>query len=216
MTPDWREALADTMASDSFQKLQAFVQKAYSSEHILPEKECLYAALQYCSLADTRVVILGQDPYPTPGHAHGLAFSVREPIAPPPSLRNMLKEICADVGGTQLQSGDLTPWARQGVLLLNAILTVRAGASLSHAGKGWESFTDAIIQTVAQRQNNVVFMLWGNKAQAKRKWIDESRHLVLTAAHPSPLSARNGFFGCRHFSQANAYLTAHGRTPIQW
>jgi uracil-DNA glycosylase len=128
----------------------------------------------------------------------------------------MLKEIEADVGPAHIEGGDLTPWAKQGVLLLNAILTVRAGAPLSHAGKGWEAFTDEIIKTVAQKSEHVVFMLWGSKAKAKRSLIDSRRHLILTAAHPSPLSAWNGFFGCRHFSAANAYLTAHGRTPILW
>ena len=216
MKTDWREALADFIAKPEFADLQAFVKTIYAAEHVLPPQDTIYSALQLCSLAETRVVILGQDPYPTPGHAHGLAFSVQHPVAPPPSLRNMLTEIKADVGESHIQGGDLTPWARQGVLLLNAILTVRAGAPLSHAGKGWEAFTDAVIRAVAEKQQHVVFLLWGAKAKAKRTLIDESKHLVLTAAHPSPLSAWNGFFGCRHFSAANNYLVAHGRTPIQW
>ena len=216
MKTDWRDALADFIAKPEFTALRAFVKEAYVREQVLPPYDTIYTALQLCSLAETRVVILGQDPYPTPGHAHGLAFSVQHPVAPPPSLRNMLKEIEADVGPAHIEGGDLTPWAKQGVLLLNTILTVRAGAPLSHAGKGWEAFTDEIIKTVAQKSEHVVFMLWGSKAKAKRSLIDSRRHLILTAAHPSPLSAWNGFFGCRHFSAANAYLTAHGRTPILW
>ena len=216
MKTDWRDALSAFIATPQFAALQTFVREIYTQEQVLPPKETIYAALQLCPLAQTRVVILGQDPYPTPGHAHGLAFSVQQPVQPPPSLRNILKEIETDVGPSQIQGGDLTPWARQGVLLLNAILTVRAGAPLSHAGKGWEAFTDAVIRAVAEKQQHVVFLLWGAKAKAKRALIDESKHLVLTAAHPSPLSAWNGFFGCRHFSAANNYLVAHGRTPIQW
>jgi uracil-DNA glycosylase len=216
MKTDWRDALSAFIATPQFAALQTFVREIYTQEQVLPPKETIYAALQLCPLAQTRVVILGQDPYPTPGHAHGLAFSVQQPVQPPPSLRNILKEIETDVGPSQIQGGDLTPWAEQGVLLLNAILTVRAGAPLSHAGKGWEAFTDEIIRTVSEKGDSVVFLLWGSKAKAKASLIDTSRHLILTAAHPSPLSAWNGFFGCRHFSAANAFLTAHGRTPIQW
>ncbi len=216
MKTDWRDALADFINTPAFASLRKFVKEVYAKEQILPPQETIYAALQLCSLAKTRVVILGQDPYPTPGHAHGLAFSVQHPIAPPPSLRNILKEIESDVGSSQIQGGDLTPWAQQGVLLLNTILTVRAGAPLSHAGQGWEDFTDEIIKTIAQKRENVVFMLWGSKAKAKSKFIDAKRHCILTAAHPSPLSAWNGFFGCKHFSQANAYLTTHHYDPIIW
>lgn len=216
MKTDWRDALSAFIATPQFAALQTFVREIYTQEQVLPPKETIYAALQLCPLAQTRVVILGQDPYPTPGHAHGLAFSVQQPVQPPPSLRNILKEIETDVGPSQIQGGDLTSWAEQGVLLLNAILTVRAGAPLSHAGKGWEAFTDEIIRTVSEKGEHVVFLLWGSKAKAKRSLIDAKRHLILTAAHPSPLSAWNGFFGCRHFSAANAFLTAHGRTPIQW
>lgn len=216
MKTDWRDILDQTVHSPEFARLMAFENHVYATEHVLPAKENVFAALQLCSFADTRVVILGQDPYPTPGHAHGLAFSVEPGVAPPPSLRNMLQEIADDVGGSAIVGGDLRPWARQGVLLLNAILTVRAGASLSHAGKGWEPFTDAVVRAVAERKEHVVFMLWGAKAKAKAAFIDPTRHLILTAAHPSPLSAFNGFFGCRHFSKANAYLTAHGLPPIRW
>lgn len=216
MKTDWREALGEYLATEDFRRLWGFVDHVYATEETLPPKDCLCAALQLCALAQTRVVILGQDPYPTPGQAHGLAFSVRHPTPPPPSLRNILAEIEADVGPAHITDGDLTPWARQGVLLLNAILTVRAHAPLSHAGHGWEGFTDTIIRTVSARRDHVVFLLWGSKAKAKIPLIDASRHLILTAAHPSPLSAHNGFLGCRHFSKANAYLMAHGQTPIQW
>ncbi|MCI6590432.1 MAG: uracil-DNA glycosylase [Lentisphaeraceae bacterium] len=217
MRTDWRDALEPFVSSADFAALRARVRSAYDCEQILPAREHIYAALQLCHLAQTRVVILGQDPYPTPGHAHGLAFSVQPPTQPPPSLRNILTEIASDLGHpAHITLGDLTPWARQGVLLLNAVLTVRAHAPLSHAGLGWEAFTDAIIRTVSERREHVVFLLWGAKAKAKRALIDPKRHLVLTAAHPSPLSAYNGFFGCRHFSQANAYLLAHGQQPIDW
>ncbi len=216
MKTDWREALRPFLQTPAFQTLRKAVAERYAREETLPPEPCLYAALQLCPLADTRVVILGQDPYPTPGQAHGLAFSVLPPQPPPPSLRNMLTEIAQDVGSSQIRGGDLTPWAKQGVLLLNAILTVRAHAPLAHANLGWEAFTDTVIQTVSARREHVVFLLWGAKAKAKRALIDETRHLILTAAHPSPLSAYHGFFGCRHFSQANAYLAAHGERPIVW
>ncbi|MBO7182019.1 MAG: uracil-DNA glycosylase, partial [Kiritimatiellae bacterium] len=163
MKTDWRDALSAFIATPQFAALQTFVREAYAQEQVLPPQETIYAALQRCSLAETRVVILGQDPYPTPGHAHGLAFSVQQPVPPPPSLRNILKEIAEDVGPSQIQGGDLTLWAEQGVLLLNAILTVRAGAPLSHAGKGWEAFTDEIIRTVSEKGEHVVFLLWGSK-----------------------------------------------------
>ena len=217
MKTDWRDALMPTLRTETFARLRAFWERAYATDPAtLPPQACLFAALLLCPLAKTRVVILGQDPYPTPGQAHGLAFSVRPPTPPPPSLRNILQEIAADVGPAHVSGGDLTPWARQGVLLLNAILTVHAHAPLSHAGKGWEPFTDALIRLVSERRPHVVFLLWGAKAKAKIPLIDASRHLILTAAHPSPLSAHNGFFGCRHFSRANAWLEARGEAPIVW
>ena len=216
MKTDWREALLPFLRTPAFAELRRAVANAYAQGDTLPPEPCVYAALQLCALAQTRVVILGQDPYPTPGQAHGLAFSVLPPNAPPPSLRNILKEIEQDVGSSQISGGDLTPWAKQGVLLLNAILTVHAHAPLSHAGFGWEAFTDTIIHTVSSQREHVVFMLWGSKAKAKMPLIDATKHLILTAAHPSPLSAYNGFFGCRHFSQANAYLTSHHLPPITW
>lgn len=216
MTPDWKAHLQPLLQSPETQALRVFVAHAYSTEHVLPPKDRLLSALDLCSFADTRVVILGQDPYPTPGQAHGLAFSVLPPTPPPPSLRNMLKEIEEDVGPAHITLGDLTPWAKQGVLLLNTILTTRAGAPLAHANHGWEPFTDAIIRMLSEEKEHLVFLLWGSKAKAKIPLIDASKHLILTAAHPSPLSAFNGFFGCRHFSKANAYLTAHGLPPIVW
>ena len=218
MHTDWRDALLPVLRTPEFARLRAFWERAYATDpQTLPPQEALVAALTLCPLAKTRVVILGQDPYPTPGHAHGLAFSVRPPTQPPPSLRNILTEIQADLGRpAHILGGDLTPWAEQGVLLLNAILTVHAHAPLSHAGKGWEPFTDAIIRTVSERREHAVFLLWGAKAKAKIPLIDASRHLILTAAHPSPLSAHAGFFGCRCFSRANAWLTAQGLAPIDW
>lgn len=217
MKTDWRDALAPYLQTPAFRDLWAFVRAAYAGpDTILPAQENLCRALQLCSLADTKAVILGQDPYPTPGQAHGLAFSVLPPTPPPPSLRNILQEIADDLGPAHIQGGDLTPWARQGVLLLNTILTVRAHAPLSHARHGWEGFTDAIIRAVSARERPAVFLLWGAQAKAKIPLIDATRHLILTAAHPSPLSAHHGFFGCRHFSKANAFLQAHGQTPILW
>ncbi len=212
----WRAVLAPYVAEEAFVRLEAFLTQAYATEEVLPSQDELYTALELCPFEATRVVILGQDPYPTPGHAHGLAFSVRPPLPPPGSLRNILKEITADVGGSTIAYGDLRPWAAQGVLLLNAILTVRAGASLAHAKKGWEPITDGIIRALANEKEHLVFVLWGAKAQAKAALIPAERHLVLTAPHPSPLSARTGFFGCRHFSQINAYLVAHRSEPIRW
>ncbi len=212
MTPDWQPIFDRHLTPE----LTAFYKTAYAREEVLPAREHLFTAFDLCAFAQTRVVILGQDPYPTPGHAHGLAFSVQPPLNPPPSLRNILKEIRADIGESIIRHGNLRPWAAQGVLLLNAILTVRAHASLSHKGKGWEAFTDALLRTLSDEKEHLVFMLWGASAKAKRPLIDTTRHCVLTAAHPSPLAAHNGFFGCKHFSQANAYLTAHNLSPIHW
>ena len=217
MKTDWRDALRDFLVTPTFARLLDFVDRAYADGNILPPKDLIYTALQLCSFAETRVVILGQDPYPTPGHAHGLAFSVLPPNQPPPSLRNIFTEIQSDLGRpAHVHGGDLTPWAKQGVLLLNAILTVHAHAPLSHAGKGWEPFTDALIRLVSERRPHVVFLLWGAKAKAKIPLIDSSKHLILTAPHPSPLSAHTGFFGCKCFSRANAWLTAQGLAPIDW
>ena len=218
MKTDWRDALAPYLRTDGFRRLWAFVKAAYAGpDTILPAQENLCRALQLCPLAETRAVILGQDPYPTPGQAHGLAFSVLPPTPPPPSLRNILQEIADDVGPAHIQGGDLTPWARQGVLLLNAIPTVRAHAPLSHARQGWEGFTDAVIRKLADQKEHLVFLLWGAYAQRKGAFIDTNRHLVLKCVHPSPLSAnRGGWFGNHQFSRTNHYLREHGLKEIEW
>lgn len=214
---DWKIALNTTLKTPEIQQLNTFIQTIYTSgKNILPPAEHLFTAFQLTPLASTRVVLLGQDPYPTPGHAHGLAFSILPPHPIAPSLRNIFKELLDDLGETQLSNTNLTPWAQQGVLLLNTILTVEAHASLSHTKKGWETFTDSVIQTVSERCPHVAFVLWGNKAQTKLPLIDAKKHLVLTAAHPSPLSARHGFFGSKPFSKINAWLTAHHLSPIHW
>ena len=212
----WGEMLGAYIATPEAEALRAFVRHAYATEEVLPPAADLFAALRLCGPDEVRVVILGQDPYPTPGYAHGLAFSVNPPTRLPGSLRNIFREIADDVGPTACPDGDLRPWARQGVLLLNTVLTVRARESLSHFGKGWERFTDCIIRHVSAHRKHVVFFLWGKRAQAKKALIDTTRHLVLEAAHPSPLSARNGFFGCRCFSDANDWLKLHGEYPIRW
>jgi uracil-DNA glycosylase len=183
---------------------------------VYPTEENIFAALNLCPLGKVKVVILGQDPYHGPDQAHGLAFSVPDDIAIPPSLQNIYKEIATDIGIPIPLSGNLTKWAEQGVLLLNSTLTVAAGKPLSHAKYGWEQFTDAVITLVSEKHDNVVFLLWGSFAVSKRPLIDEGKHLVLTAPHPSPLSAYRGFFGCRHFSQCNDYLLAHHKQPIRW
>ncbi len=209
---DWQTHLTGYLAEHDLQRLTHFVETVYMTEDVLPPREHLFTALKLCSFDATRVVILGQDPYPTPGHAHGLAFSVQPPTLPPPSLKNILTEIANDVGPSNIHYGDLRPWAQQGILLLNTILTVRAGHTLAHAKKGWEPFTDAIIRCLSSEKIGLVFLLWGNMAKQKSTLIDTTRHTILTAAHPSPLSARNGFFGCRHFSETNRLLSS----PIRW
>lgn len=214
---DWQMALASMLERPETKALEAFVQRAYASEkEILPTQENLFTAFRLTPLASTRVVILGQDPYPTPGHAHGLAFSVLPPHPIAPSLRNIFKELLDDVGASQLLDTNLTPWAQQGVLLLNTILTVEAHASLSHAKQGWEQFTDEVIRVVSERCLHVAFVLWGNKAQTKIPLIDAKKHLIFTSAHPSPLSARQGFFGSKPFSTINQWLSAHHLPEIRW
>ncbi len=211
---DWARAL--NLPPSHLAHIDTFLDHAYATEDVLPPRDRIYTALELCPFHATRVVILGQDPYPTPGHAHGLAFSVNPSVRLPGSLRNIFKEITADLGTTTLPNGDLRPWAQQGVLLLNTILTVRAHAPLSHANCGWEPLTDAILHTLAHTRDHLVFMLWGAKAQAKATLIPPDRHLILRAPHPSPLSARTGFFGSHPFSQANTYLLAHNTPPIHW
>ena len=212
----WNRVLSSEYEKPYFTALRAFVHEAYETTTVYPHPKQMFSAFESCPFDAVKVVILGQDPYHGPRQAHGLAFSVTDGVAVPPSLRNIYTEIQSDVGHVSDTSGDLTHWAKQGVLLLNATLTVEAGKAGSHQGHGWEQFTDAAIQALSDTREHLVFMLWGRFAQHKGSAIDTQKHLVLTAAHPSPLSAHNGFFGCKHFSRTNAYLEEHGQTPIQW
>ena len=212
----WYNLLSDEFNKPYFKELEKFLSDEYSHYTIYPEEKNIFNALNLVKYDDVRVVIIGQDPYHEPGQAEGLCFSVAEGVPHPPSLQNIFKEIQSDLGQPVPQSGSLSRWARQGVLLLNATLTVEAHRAGSHQNHGWETFTDAVISLLSQRQTGLVFMLWGSYARKKRALIDSSRHLCLEAAHPSPLSAYRGFFGCHHFSKANAYLRQNGKTPIEW
>ena len=214
---DWDDFLQNEAAQPYFCDLMQFLAAEYAEKTIFPPKNEVFSALRHTSYSGTKVVILGQDPYIQHGQAHGMAFGVMPTAKIPPSLRNIFTELANDLGCQRPLTGDLTAWATQGVLLLNTALTVRAGQSKSHAGKGWERLTDNIITWLNQRERPVVFMLWGNDAIAKSKLITNGKHLhlVLTAAHPSPL-ARGKFFGCKHFSQANAFLEKHGQAAIDW
>lgn len=211
----WKQALQPQFDSPYFVQLTDFVRHAYASATIYPPAGRIFAAFDFCPMDKVSVVIVGQDPYHGPGQANGFSFSVNDGIRKPPSLQNIFKEIASDLGVTPYSSGNLERWASQGVFLLNATLTVQANTPGSHQNKGWELFTDSVIQTISSQCEHVVFMLWGAYARKKAELIDSSKHLVLQAAHPSPL-ARGAFFGCRHFSQANAYLAANGRQPIDW
>ena len=212
----WKNALSAEFDKDYFIKLTDFVRGEYlSGKTIYPEPKNIFNAFNLCPLNDVKVVIIGQDPYHEPGQAHGLCFSVLPPTPNPPSLQNIYKEIEADTGKKSVTNGDLTYWAQQGVLLLNSTLTVQAHLAASHAGRGWELFTDAVIRATASR-DNIVYMLWGSYAQKKAAFVDASKNLILKSAHPSPLSAYRGFFGNHHFSQANNYLIQHNKTPIDW
>ena len=213
----WRERLAGEFEQPYMVELKRFLlAERERGKRIFPMGSEWFRALDLTPLEKVRVVILGQDPYHGLGQAHGLCFSVRHGVQPPPSLVNIFKELQSDVGVKPARHGFLEHWAEQGVLLLNSVLTVEMGRAASHREKGWERFTDAIIRQVNAKEEPVVFMLWGSYAQKKAAFVDESRHLVLKAPHPSPLSAHSGFFGCRHFSQANAFLEAHGLPPIDW
>lgn len=212
----WKKELAGEFDKDYFVKLTDFVRREYATTTIYPPGRLIFNAFNLCPFHQTKVVIIGQDPYHGPNQAHGLCFSVNDGIAFPPSLQNIFKEIQSDLGTPPPTSGNLTRWAEQGVLLLNATLTVRAHTAGSHQRKGWEEFTDAAIQCLANGREHLVFILWGAYAQKKGAFIDRNRHLVLSSAHPSPLSAYNGFFGNKHFSRANEYLQQHGMTPIIW
>lgn len=212
----WKQRLQTEFDQAYFKDLAAFVRAEYSQHQIFPPAREIFSAFEACSFEDVKVVIIGQDPYHGPGQANGLCFSVRDGVPFPPSLLNIFKEIKLDLGQDMPSSGNLMRWAKQGVLLLNATLTVRAHEAGSHQKKGWEQFTDAVIRHIAEEKEGVVFMLWGNFAQQKGAMIDENKHCVLKSVHPSPLSASRGFFGSKHFSQANAYLEKQGKTPIKW
>lgn len=213
----WQTALAGEKEQPYFQQLMQFLQQErQQGQTVFPPKERIFAALQTTPIDGVKVVILGQDPYHGAGQANGLCFSVHRDIAIPPSLQNIYKELQSDLGLAHPGHGDLSAWAEQGVLLLNTVLTVRAGQPQSHQNRGWETFTNRVISAVNERCEHVVFMLWGKPAQSKMSMIDSRRHTVLTAPHPSPLSAHRGFLGCRHFSKANAALQKHGQAPINW
>ncbi len=214
--PSWKTVLAGEFEKEYFLNLTKFVHEEYRTAQIFPPGRQIFAAFDATPFNDVKVVILGQDPYHDVNQANGLCFSVNNGVAFPPSLLNIFKEIKSDIGTEIPQNGDLSRWARQGVLLLNATLTVRAHMAGSHQGHGWETFTDAVIAHLAREREHLVFLLWGSYAIKKGAFIDRTRHLVLTSPHPSPLSAHRGFFGNHHFSRANEYLVAHGKTPIVW
>ena len=212
----WRQVLQPEFDKPYFELLTDFVRRAYRTRQCFPPANQIFRAFDLCPFDKVRVVIIGQDPYHDVNQAHGLCFSVQEGVRIPPSLDNIYKELYRDLGKPIPTSGDLTHWAEQGVLLLNATLTVEAHMAGSHQGKGWEELTDAAIQALNEQRENIVFMLWGSYAQRKGKYIDRKKHLVLTAVHPSPLSAYRGFIGCGHFSQANTYLEQHNQSAIVW
>jgi uracil-DNA glycosylase len=217
--PSWAEHLSGEFEQSYFKALTDFVKKEYEEGKVYPAPKNIFRAFDLCPFEKVKVVILGQDPYHGDGQANGLAFAVDEGTKLPPSLQNIFKEIESDMAVPFVASakkGDLTRWAEQGVLLLNATLTVRAHQAGSHQEKGWEQFTDAVIKALSEEREHLVFLLWGNYAKAKGAHIDRTKHLVLEAPHPSPFSAFSGFFGCKHFSKANDYLTAHSETPIDW
>lgn len=212
----WQQVLAPQFNSAWFTTLAAKVKEEYATKLVYPPGKLMFNAFDSCPWEQTKVVILGQDPYHGPGQAHGLAFSVNDGVPLPPSLQNIYKELASDVGKLIPTSGNLTHWGQQGVLLLNTVLTVRAHTPASHQGYGWERLTDAAIEALSQQKQHLVFLLWGSHAQKKIPLIDKSKHLILTAPHPSPLSAHRGFMGCKHFSQTNNWLKSHGLPLIEW
>lgn len=212
----WKRLLASEFEQPYFAELRRFVRDEYETRAVYPPPAHIFRAFDECPFDKVKVVILGQDPYHRPGQANGLCFAVRSDLPAPPSLINIFKEIESDLGHAVSRDPDLSRWARQGVLLLNATLTVREGQAGSHQNKGWEHFTDAVVRALSRERSGLVFMLWGSYARRKGATIDRAKHLVLECAHPSPLSAHNGFFGCKHFSKANDYLVAHGQAPIEW
>ena len=213
---EWDEVMKGEFDKEYYLKLRRFLKREYFTQTVYPPMENIFNAMKTTSYNDVKAVILGQDPYHEPGQAHGLAFSVQKGTQIPPSLRNIYQELNADLGIPPAPHGQLTKWAEHGVLLLNTVLTVRRGQANSHKGMGWEIFTDDVIMKLNEREKPIVFILWGGNAKTKAKLITNSQHLRLTAAHPSPLSAYNGFFGCRHFSKCNEFLAANGIEPVDW
>ena len=212
----WDQLLKEEFEKEYYLRLRAFLKQEYQSKRIFPHMNHIFDALKTTDYGDVKAVILGQDPYHGPGQAHGFAFSVQPQVPPPPSLQNIFEELRTDLGCFIPNNGYLVPWAKQGVLLLNTVLTVQAGRANSHQGKGWEFLTDKIISLLNEREQPIVFLLWGSPAQRKIPLITSPQHLILKTFHPSPLSASRGFFGCRHFSKTNAFLQSHGMEPIDW
>ena len=213
---DWNELLAPLFKDERYLRIRKFLIDEYNHHVVYPDMYDLYNCFRYTPFSEVKVVLLGQDPYHNEGQAHGLCFSVQDGVEKPPSLENIFKELKADLGCGIPESGNLTKWAKEGVLLLNTSLTVRAHQANSHSKCGWAWFTDSVIRIVSEKKEHVVFILWGGNPRSKKPLIDQSKHLILECAHPSPLSAYNGFFGCRHFSKTNAWLEAHGIPPIDW
>ena len=216
ISESWKNLLQEEFNKPYFEELTRFVKSEYSAGQVFPAGRNIFRAFDKCPFDKLKVVIIGQDPYHGVGQANGLCFSVDDGVQYPPSLQNIFKEIHDDIGSPIPSSGNLDRWAEQGVLLLNAVLTVRAHQAASHAGRGWEQFTDAVVRTITQRKEGVVYMLWGNYAQRKGQIADPERNLILKSVHPSPLSVYRGFFGCKHFSKANDYLIKSGKEPIVW
>ncbi|MBR2614662.1 MAG: uracil-DNA glycosylase [Clostridia bacterium] len=216
LSDKWLEFLKDEFCTPSYKNLRAFLKEEYSSKTVYPNMYDIFNAFKFTDFDSVKVVLLGQDPYHNPGQAMGLSFSVPDGVMLPPSLQNIYKEIESDLGLTTKKTGNLTRWASQGVLLLNAVLTVRENSAGSHRNKGWEQFTDSVIKKLSDNKEHLVFLLWGNYARAKKSLIDKSKHLILECAHPSPLSAYNGFFGCKHFSKTNEFLEKNNITKINW
>ena len=216
IAPDWGGLLAPEFEKPYFAELVSFVRAEYAQRQIFPRGADIFRAFDKCPFESLKVVIIGQDPYHGPGQANGLCFSVNDGVEFPPSLKNIFAEVQSDTGAPIPQSGNLDRWAEQGVLLLNSVLTVRAHQAASHAGRGWEQFTDAVVRTIAERRDGIVYMLWGSYAQRKGAIADPARNCILKAVHPSPLSVYRGFFGCRHFTRANEYLASIGKEPVTW
>lgn len=216
IAPDWKALLQEEFEKPYFAALADFVREEYATRRIYPRGSNIFRAFDKCPLDRLKVVIIGQDPYHGPGQANGLCFSVGEGVPFPPSLRNILQEVADDTGAPIPASGNLDRWAEQGVLLLNAVLTVREHEAASHAGRGWEQFTDAVVRRINAEKQGIVYLLWGSYAQKKGAMVDSARNCILKSVHPSPLSVYRGFWGCKHFSKANEYLTNQGKTPITW